>query len=435
MAAGANILILTYGTRGDVEPFIALGCGLAETGHKVTFCTAERFGDWVTGFGLAFEPMSNASLDMIDTPDGKTMLEGASGLINRITAGMRLARAAGPINETMSKDAWAAAQSSNPDIIVYHPKVMAAPHIGEALGLPLVMGLLQPMIVPTREFPPTGLPRLGIPGYNRLAYKLVSLSYSAFRKSINRVRTGLLDLAQLRSGRDVLLPRGAGTIKVLHAISPRVVPRPADWPPEAVMAGYWPLAPDENYTPPDKLALFLGAGAAPVYVGFGSMTVRDPEALLRLVVAALKAANVRGVIASGWAGLDMDETEDVITIPAVPHSWLFPRMAAVVHHGGAGTTAQGFRAGVPCVVCPFFGDQPGWAETSVALGVGAPPVPRKKLTVERLARSIGVAVNDVAMRERALQLARDLQAEDGVALAVAEIETSLRSYAPGKADP
>ncbi len=435
MAAGANILILTYGTRGDVEPFIALGCGLVEAGHKVTICTAERFGDWVTDFGLAFQPMSNASLDMIDTADGKTMLEGASGLINRVSAGIRLARTAGPINETMSKDAWAAAQASSPDIIVYHPKVMAAPHIGEALGLPLVMGLLQPMIVPTREFPPTGLPRHRILGYNKLAYRLIGLSYSAFRKSTNRVRTGLLGLAQLRSGRDVLLPPGAGTIKILHAISPRVVPRPADWPPEAVMTGYWPLATDEDYTPPDKLARFLDAGAAPVYVGFGSMTVRDPEALLRLVVAALKEVNVRGVIATGWAGLDMDETGDVITITAVPHSWLFPRMAAVVHHGGAGTTAQGFRAGVPCVICPFFGDQPGWAERSVALGVGAHPVPRKKLTVERLARSIEVALSDAAMRDRAIGLAEDLKAEDGLAVAITEIENSLRSYAPGKADP
>lgn len=427
MPRTAKILVLTYGTRGDVEPFIALACGLVGRGHKVTICTAKRFGDWVKEFGLAFEPMSNASLDVIDTPDGKTMLEGSSGRLRRIAAGVRLARTAGPINEAMSRDAWAAAQSTDPDLIVYHPKVMAAPHIGEALGIPVVMALLQPMIVPTKDFPPVGLPRLSIPGYNRFAYNLVSLSYSAFRKSLNRVRIGALGLKPVQSGRDVLLPRGAGKIKILHAISPAVVPRPIDWPPEAHMTGYWPLTTDENYAPPANLARFLDAGPPPVYIGFGSMTTGNPATLLQIVTDALRMANVRGVVGLGWAGFDAIDTDDVITIPAVPHGWLFPRMAAVVHHGGAGTTAQGFRAGIPCVICPFFGDQPGWAERSVALGVGAKPVPRKKLTAERLARSIRLAVSDPSLRENAQALAQTLENEDGVAVAITEIEESLSS--------
>lgn len=421
----ARILILTYGTRGDVEPFIALACSLIRRGHTVTFCTADRFGDWIKEFGLVFEPMTNASLDVIDTPDGKTMLEGSAGLLKRIAAGIRLTRTSGPINEAMSSDAWAAAKSARPDLIVYHPKVMAAPHIGEALGIPVVMGLLQPMVVPTRDFPPTGLPRLPVPGYNRFSYRLVRLSYAAFRKSMNRVRTEMLGLEPVRSGRDVLLPRGAGSIKMLHAISPAVVPRPADWPPEAMMTGYWPLMTPEDYAPPANLAQFIEAGSSPVYVGFGSMTSGDPAALQEIVVDALRMANVRGVIGSGWAGLNPLDTGDIITVQDTPHGWLFPRMAAVVHHGGAGTTAQGFRAGVPCVISPFFGDQPGWAERSVALGVGAPPVPRKKLNADNLARSIRVAVNDPSLRESAQTLARKLQDEDGLASAVSEIEDGL----------
>lgn len=426
MPIPAKLLILTYGTRGDVEPFIALACGLVLRGHKVTVCTAESFGDWVKGFGLDFEPMSNASLDVINTPDGKTMLEGASGLLKRISAGIRLARKSGPINEIMSRDAWVAAQSADPDLIIYHPKVIAAPHIGEALGVPVMVGLLQPMTVPTRDFPPTGLPRLSIPGYNRFSYRLVSLSYSAFRKSVNRVRTELLGLNPIQNGREVLLPRGVGTIKTLHAISSSVVPRPSDWPPEAIMTGYWCLQTAENYKPPADLIRFLDAGPPPVYVGFGSMTSSDPAKLQKIVIDALSMADIRGVVASGWAGLNPVSTDHIITVPAVPHEWLFPKMAAVVHHGGAGTTAQGFRAGVPCVVCPFFGDQPGWAEKSVALGVGAPPVPRGMLTAERLARSIRTAVSDSALRRNAQALALKLQADDGVATAISEIEESLR---------
>ena len=133
------------------------------------------------------------------------------------------------------------------------------------------------------------------------------------------------------------------------------------------------------------------AGEPPVYVGLGSMTVRDPEELGRLLVAAIKLAGVRGVIGSGWAGIAV-ETDDIIAIGDVPHSWLFRHMAAVVHHGGAGTTAAGFRAGAPTVICPFFGDQPGWGERSLALGVGALPIPRKRLTPKSLAASMTKAV-------------------------------------------
>ncbi len=237
----------------------------------------------------------------------------------------------------------------------------------------------------------------------------------------------MLGLEPVQSRREVLLPPGAGSIRVLHAISPTVVPRPNDWPPEAILTGYWLLDQQEDYVPPVDLARFLDAGPPPVYVGFGSMTSGDPEALRRIVVDALRRADVRGIISSGWARIDGTDTDNTITIPAVPHGWLFPRMAAVVHHGGAGTTAQGFRSGVPCVICPFIGDQPGWAEKSVALGIGAPPVPRKRLTAERLAQSIRLAVNDPDLRENAEALARKLRDEDGVAVAIAAIEESLKS--------
>lgn len=427
MATGSKILLLTYGTRGDVEPFLALALGLIARGHAVTLCTAERFADWISEFGVPFSPMSDASLALMDTKDGKTMLEGGTGRIGRIWAGVRLARKAGPINAVLCRDAWTVAQAAEPDLIVYHPKVMAAPHIAEALGVTAVMGLLQPMIVPTAAFPPTGLPRLRVPGYNKLAYWLVRLSYAAFKRSINRFRTNELGLKPVRSGREVLMPPGASIVRILHAISPTVLPRPTDWPPSAILTGYWFLPLREDYQPPAHLARFLEAGAPPVYIGFGSMVSEDPAALLSTVRQALDEAGVRGVIGSGWAGFETTESEALITIPSVPHEWLFPRMATVVHHGGAGTTAQGFRAGVPCVICPFFGDQPGWAERSVALGVGAPSVPRQTLTAEALAASLRVATGDTGLQGRARTLGETLRGEDGVSVAVGAIEDALQS--------
>lgn len=421
----ANILVLTYGTRGDVEPFVALALRFKERGHKPTLATAEQFGSWIASFGLDFEPLSNAALDMIHCDDGKMVLEGGSRWSSRMAAGARLARKLGPLNAQLWTDAWRAAQKAMPNLILYHPKVFVAPHIAEALGVPAMLGVLQPMIVPTSAFPAAGLPHVRIPGYNRATYSLVTLSYGAYRKSINQFRRLELGLPPVRRARDVLTPPGASAIDVLHAISPLVVARPDDWPAHACMTGYWWLPPDQDYKPPKALKAFLEAGDPPVYVGLGSMTVRDPAAFGRLVVDAVKIAGVRGVIGTGWAGI-AGETDDVIAVEDVPHSWLFPRMAAVAHHGGAGTTAAGFRAGVPTVICPFFGDQPGWGKRSLALGVGVPPIARNRLTPKGLAASITEAVRNPAIRARAQHLAADLEHEDGVGIAASQIEIRLQ---------
>lgn len=422
----AHILILTYGTRGDVEPFVAIALRLKERGHKVTLGTAEHFGTWISAFGLDHASLTNALLDIIHSEDGKMILEGGSGFVSRVAAGIRTMRKSGPINTQICLDAWRAAQATKPDLILYHHKVIAGPHIAEALGVPAMLGLLQPMIVPTSAFPAAGLPRLPIPGYNRLSYRLVAMSYASFRTSVNRFRTENLGLSPVDHSHDVLMPAGAGRIKVLHAVSPLIIPRPTDWPAEALMTGYWWLPPDQTYAPPKALAEFLAAGEPPVYVGFGSMTTRDPAALGRLVVDALKLARIRGVIGSGWAGI-APKTEDNIVIGDVPHSWLFPRMRAVVHHGGAGTTAAGFRAGIPTVICPFFGDPPAWAERSVTLGVSAAPIPRRKLTPERLAASMRLAISDPDIRSRAQKLGAKLATEDGIGAAASQIEKRIRS--------
>ncbi len=420
-------LLYTYGTRGDVEPFVALAGGLRAAGVEVRLATSGRFRDWVESFGVSCFPVSDASLASIESQDGKTMLEGGSGLFRRITAGIRLARKSGRINEELMRDTWGAAEIFAPDFIVFHPKLFAAPHVAERLGVPAFLAVLQPMIVPTRAFPAMGMPALRLPIYNRMTYALVAISYGAFRKAVNRFRKETLGLPPIVKRRDVLFPPGAGTIPVLHAISPAVIPRPPDWPDNALITGYWRLDKCSEYTPPAELAAFVEGGPPPVFVGFGSMTSIDPKALGQLITGALRKAGQRGVIAKGWAELNIEDSDDMIAIGAIPYDWLFPRMAAVVHHGGAGTTAEGFRAGVPCVVCPFFGDQSGWAEISRKLGVGAQPVPRKRLTQDRLAASIREAVSNAGHRENAEQLAEQLRNEDGVRNAVKIILSAMHA--------
>ncbi len=198
-----------------------------------------------------------------------------------------------------------------------------------------------------------------------------------------------------------------------------MIPAPPDWGADKHVTGYWFLDDGEDWTPPPALIDFLEAGPAPIYIGFGSMSSRKPEETAELVIAALQLANQRAILLSGWSGLQKTDLPDtVFMIDSVPHSWLFPMVAAVVHHGGAGTTAAGLRAGVPSVVVPFFGDQPFWGGRVASLGVGPTPVPRGKLTAERLASAIQEAVTNKAMRQRAAALGAKIQTEDGLARAV-----------------
>jgi UDP:flavonoid glycosyltransferase YjiC (YdhE family) len=205
---------------------------------------------------------------------------------------------------------------------------------------------------------------------------------------------------------------------VLYGISPTVVPPPSDWDARRRFVGYWTLPPADDWRPAPELEAFLARGPAPVCVGFGSMTSDDPRALTELVLEAVRRAGARAVLLSGWGALRDVQREDVFVAESVPHEWLFPRMSAVVHHGGAGTTAAGFRSGVPAIVVPFTMDQPFWASRVAALGAGPTPIPRKRLTVQALADALRVATNDRAMRERAATLGALIREEDGVRVAV-----------------
>lgn len=191
---------------------------------------------------------------------------------------------------------------------------------------------------------------------------------------------------------------------------------------ERQVTGYWFLDPPGNWQPPEDLLRFLENGPPPVYIGFGSMRLPDPQALTRLALQALEMSGQRGVLLEGWGALErLPAPEIVLFIREMPHAWLFPRTAAVVHHGGAGTTAAVLRSGVPGIITPFAGDQYAWAEQVRRLGVG-PPLGMKKLTAPKLAGAIRQAVGDPGLRARAAALGEQIRAEDGVSSAAALIE-------------
>ncbi len=409
-----RVFLTTVGSRGDVDPFIALAAGLQTRGHNVTLSTADRFADLAATHDVPFAPTTSALLDLIELPVGRELLESLTSpadFVRQFGAIRELARRAGPIHKDLIDASWAAAQAAEPDVVIAHPKAFWGNDFAAVLGARPVRAVLQPMLAPTGETPALGFPALPLgPAYNRLTYRIVEAGIEA------SARRYLRDWRRVHGRVSLDAPP-----LMLHGYSAHVVPEPADWPSWAAVTGYWFLDKAASLAP--EIEAFLDAGDPPVYVGFGSMASRDPEATTAVVAEAVRAAGVRALFATGWDGLRADDLGgDVLVIEGAPHEALFPRCTAVVHHGGAGTTAAGLRAGRPTVVVAHFGDQPFWGRRVHALGAGPAPILKKRLTAGALAAAIREAVTSDAIRQRAAALGAAIREEDGVGNAVRLIE-------------
>ena len=419
-----KVFIVTIGTRGDVQPYVALGQRLLARGHPVTLCTSASFESFITGHGLAYGYMNDRFMELVHSEAGRDAIENTTNAWQAIRTGFKLARQVTPLFRAMLEDSWRAAEKARPNLVIFHPKAYGGVPIAEKLGVPCLMALPMPLLVPTEEFPHLGFPEWGLGGwYNMLTFGLVRkiMKYQANR--FNRPWRIEHQLPPPSRRQDVLHTTDGKPIPVLHFYSRHVVPPPADWPDSVKTTGYWFLEEEAQWTPSPELRRFLDAGDPPVYAGFGSMAGRNPQRLTRTVIQGFRKANVRGVLATGWGGIAPGDLPDTIfKLEAAPHGWLFPRMSAVIHHGGAGTTGAGLRAGRPTIICPFFGDQPFWGRRIHALGAGTRPIPQKKLTAENLSASIHEATTNPVIQQRARALGEAICREDGVANAVSFIE-------------
>jgi sterol 3beta-glucosyltransferase len=427
-----NVFIATIGTRGDVQPYVALSEGLRRAGHAVTVCTSTRYASLVSGRGLTYGRLSDDLVALVETPEGRAAIAGAGGVGGGLGALLDLIRRSVQIQRELFRDGWTAAQEADPDVIVYHPKMAIALQYAERLGVPAVMAPLFPVFLPTRAYPQPGFPALRLGdrltgAYNRATHRLVRAVVSAVSRWLFASWRREHGLPPQPWGASVLHRDDGTRVPFLNGWSPHVAPDPPDWPSSGVQTtGYWFLDRAGDWTPPPALEAFLAAGPLPVYVGFGSMAGRAPERTTRIVLDALRRAGLRAVLARGWGGLQAgDLPASVHLLNRVPHDWLFPRVAAVVHHGGAGTTAAGLRAGRPTVVCPFFGDQSFWARRVHEAGVGPAPVPQKHLTAGQLAAALREATGSSEICQSAAALGRKIQREEGTTNAVTFIERTV----------
>lgn len=375
-----RMMLLTSGTRGDVEPFAALARFASDCGHEVRLGVPDNSGVDLSG------------LDTVSLEVDFHRLVQAHG-ISPWTAVRHLRTEVGPGMRRMLAAAVRETLAFEPDIVVHHPKVLTAPAVAETLGVPHVVVEAVPVLTPTRQFPAPGVVNRDLGRFNCTTYAAVRGAERMFRRDIDRA------CAQLSGGRPESVAAPAAT---LLSISPQLLPRPDDWPASVHLTGSWHSgAPVPE---PDASVLEFLRGGPYLVATFGSMASGDPMARGRVVVHSARAHGLRTLLLTGWGGLALPDDvrdDDVLAVPSLPLDAVLSGAALAVHHGGAGTVHTVARAGIPHVVVPFLADQPFWGRQLHGLGLAAAPIPQKKLTVERLTMAIDDALGCRAAAERA----------------------------------
>ena len=420
------ITLLTAGTRGDTEPYVALGVALKNAGFTVRVAAFENFEDFVKSYGLHYYPL-NADISQIATSSEAGNARNADNPLKFVLS-VNAAKFR-PLLEKLQEDLFNACIGS--DALVYHPGAIIGFFVAKQFNIPGF--LASPFnMAPTREYPSLlfyNFPNLG-KGFNLLTHKV-------FERMMWTVAGGAIKkFWQKQFGK---LPDGFSNPFFAHhseffpeliSCSSHVFPTPSDWPENVYNTGYWFLDSPGSWSAPAGLADFISAGKPPVYAGFGSTGDKGRALeMTELLIESLRLSGQRGVLAAGWQGLTKinGAGEEVFFIDSAPHSWLFPKMSAVIHHGGAGTTAAGFRAGVPQVIVPSGNDQFAWGKRVNELGAGPLPVSRKKLTAAGLSKVINEALEN-GVNETAVALGKKIRQEDGAGKAVSIIAQRVKEF-------
>ena len=422
-ATMAKITILTYGSRGDVQPMAALGAGLVKACHEVTLAAPGRFKDLAARHGMDFAPLSGDPAAL-----AKAFVDEAG--FNPFKTMKIMIEFALPLAVEVWQQLKHACREA--DLVIHMFMMITSGNIIAGQNrIPEMNANVVPVFFPTREFPMAGMSFVKIGGLNKFTHQFFNHLFWGITKFANNffVRPKTPDLP--KAGKWPLRKGAAQVMPVIYGISPSVVGKPKDWPEQAHLTGYWFFEQEAGWQPSEELKAFLEAGPAPVYIGFGSMVTENHQQIMDTIAAALEISGQRGILLRGWAGLGNSSLPDsILMIEEAQHDWLFPSMAAIVHHGGAGTTAASLRSGVPSIVVPFIADQPFWGDRVYRLGVGPRPIPVRKLTAENLAAAIRQSLQDEGMRAAAADLGKKIQAEDGIGIAVRLIEDHLKRNAP-----
>lgn len=408
-----TVTLLASGTRGDVQPYVALGIGLRDAGYRVRVAAHDAFASFVARWGLEFVSLGENPSDLFYRAEHQDALRGGKSPLYSLRASIAYWRAARPVYAQVVQRAWLAARDS--DALLFGLPTFWAGTLTRALQIPGIAAFMQPL-TPTRAFPCPLLPvskSLGNAG-NHLSYALCfAMMRFAWRDALSAWRKHF-HLAH------VVAPQNK--TPTLYAFSAALVPRPPDFPASHKLTGFWFL-PERAWTPPPELEDFLRADAAPIYVGFGSAQSRDAETLRACLRDAQHATGLRFLIHRALD--DGNFSRAFFALEDVPHARLFPRVRAVMHHGGAGTMAAALCAGVPQICAPMYSDSFFWSARVHARGLGPPPLPESMLSADALSAALQELVENKNFSENARAISRVIARENGITRAVEHLRILL----------
>jgi sterol 3beta-glucosyltransferase len=412
-----KITIVTLGTRGDVQPCIAMGLGLRAAGHEVKIAAPAEYGHLARNKGLDYFPLQNAFRHIFETESECSRLKEE---INPLRLIFRQRSVVEPVVNQIFSDLWTACQDT--DLILYTILALPAYYYAQDLGIPAFMVCLQPLCR-TRAFPSVLFsPKISnIAWVNRASYILVEQAMWRFLRPYFVCWRKKMGLSAVSFWGHFNQFDGHKT-PIFNGYSSSVVPKPKDWGDRNYVTGYWFLdSTPPNWQPPPDLVRFLKQGSRPVCFGFGSMNDSRVANMVKMAIGALEKSGQRGILLTGKSDLKKDElplSDHVFVAEEIPHAWLFQHAAAVIHHGGAGTTATAIRAGIPSIIIPFFFDQLFWGRQLATLGVGPEPVIKRRLSVDGLALSLKDALDNKTYQNRLQALSKQINDENGVGCVV-----------------
>lgn len=417
-----KIAITTIGTRGDLQPYIALGLGLKGSGYEVQIVSAKNEETFVRNYGLDFFALDVDIQKIMEGGDVKEMAKG-SNPFKFIISHLKGSKSLKKLMVKIQEEIWAACKKA--DLIIFHPGMPLGFFLGKEKNIKAILATPFP-VISTKDYPSIlfySLPRLGS-YYNLLTHFIFDKVFWALGKSSIKLFWAKNIKSKIDLDTSPIKQQINSGHLVLNGYSELLFKQPKEWPNNIHTTGSWIIDTETNFVPPIELDDFINNGDPPIYIGFGSMKdLNSFNKTLALIIEALDITNQRAVVGLGWTKINYKGAlpENIFLVESVPHTWLFPKMKMLIHHGGAGTTATGLRAGKPTIIVPHNADQPAWGQRVFELGVGSKPIKKSKLTAGKLANAISFSQtpNIIAKAER---IGQQLKNENGVQKAVEIIE-------------
>ncbi|WMJ86963.1 glycosyltransferase [Anaerocolumna sp. MB42-C2] len=416
-----NILFLCLGTRGDVQPYVAIGKTAKEFGHKVTICTGRSFENFVRINGLEFTECSLDLLAILQTPEGKQVFE--DGMKHPVKAMQYARKVINPLYRKAMTEFYEACQTN--DVIIYHPKAFGAVDIAEKLGILCISMPPVPIIYPITEFPNLAISTKNLGGtINKLTYQLTNSGAESNNiKDINEFREKVLHLGRRKSG-EYMIKRNGYPLPIIYPISPSLFTDIKEFREKVYLSGFPVL--EDGGTLDEETEEFLKYGKQPIIVTFSSMPLKDSQSFMKKVVASLSESGNRGIIITGNSGIKMSSSESLMIKEFLPHDAVFKRAKGILHHGGVGTMAAALRSGRPQVIMPFNVDQPFWAKRLYNLGYSLKPLKESDSEKEFVNRFIAMDNKDIILQSE--KIAAIINQEKANEKAVGYIEQQYREW-------